>query len=664
MKSSLLAGLVWLLFSAGMATAEYIIIKIDLNKEYLAAGAQGPGMPGVGGPGQGPGPGGNQAFPIPAGGQFPQGTQPGAQPPPPGVNPQPGMVMPGQPGANTEPETPPVWVYAFVELKAKPKFLPAHPNPKLINPFWFVTEVEHQWGKMAIIPRVLLARNEVIFKDSLNKEFLDRLKKEKKTKDVGRFLNLAQWAMVHGQWKSFHTTMDEAQKLDGKHPLVISYNKVKTALKAAPAEEAPTLQPLLADLKNDGYRSVASDMNHYVLYHNMAANPGDDQAVKQRLARMEETLESFYYWFAMQDQVPMPSLPKRRLVAVLVKEPKDFHSKHVYWGSQPMAGDAFTPRRDNIMVLSAGRLDEPYAMLGKNLQSELTKLNVGRDELLSGDIWTVRLKKDQALMQQIPKLALVQTYTLVQKAMEEESERSSITHEGTRQLLYATGLLPRNVLGPEWLPAGLASFFETSPNAFYTSTGLPSWSHLVNFKFFRDTGKLGKPEAALSELITDGYFRRMQQSLDALAEEPEDKEKLAAQAREDTDIARCTAWAFVYYLAQKNELGKLLRFCQEMNNMPRDLEMNERVWQGCFARAFGMADRNDSHCLNLPAFKQFAEGWFAEMSRVTLEMGEVEREMLQWRREAGAPRKTPTTPAMPGPPGIPPMVPASGHKGH
>src|SRR5205807_1275457 len=84
--------------------------------------------------------------------------------------------------------------------------------------------------------------------------------------------------------------------------------------------------------------------------------------------------------------------------------------------------------------------------------------------------------------------AEVQTGALVLRAMEIDGERAAITHNATRQLLFASGLLPRNVAAPEWLQFGLSSFFETpagSPSAsicMASSEYLPAFRDLKNPK--------------------------------------------------------------------------------------------------------------------------------------------------------------------------------------
>ena len=284
-------------------------------------------------------------------------------------------------------------------------------------------------------------------------------------------------------------------------------------------------------------------------------------------------------------------------------------------------------------------------MLEKNLQTEWENLRMNRDELLSGDVWS-RKGANMTPVQLMPKVVYTQIFTVVQRAMEEEAERSTVSHEGTRQLLFASNMLPRNVLGPEWLPAGLSSFFETSPSALYTSTGMPSWGYLTHFKYYRKTGKLGKSPEVLYNLVTDRYFRQARRSAEQVNLESEGKDKTNEKFREDKEIAYCTAWSLIYHLAEQRKLHYLMRFCEEINNLPRDLDIEERTWLGCFARAFEMVDRTDPSLPDMAALQRFADSWYSGMDNVSLELPDMERFLINLRTAQAAvqTKKGPTTP--------------------
>src|SRR5262249_33020260 len=148
-----------------------------------------------------------------------------------------------------------------------------------------------------------------------------------------------------------------------------------------------------------------------------------------------------------------------------------------------------------------------------------------------------------------------------------DGELAAVTHEGTRQLVAATGLLPRNVATPHWLQFGLGSFFETPKGAFWPGTGAPSWTYLVKWKYWDDHKKLGDPQDTLQSVISDKLFRQA----------------LPSKDHAQWNKPRTMAWGLTYFL-MKGRLEKTLRFFKELSELPRDMEFDEDVYVGCFMR--------------------------------------------------------------------------------
>ena len=74
---------------------------------------------------------------------------------------------------------------------------------------------------------------------------------------------------------------------------------------------------------------------------------------------------------------------------------------------------------------------------------------------------------------------------------------ASASHEGTRQIFAETGLLPRNVLAPEWVRFGITALFESPKGPFpgkastlkvamYPGGGGPHWAYMRYFEEMRD----------------------------------------------------------------------------------------------------------------------------------------------------------------------------------
>jgi hypothetical protein len=666
----LLAFAALLVVCAGPVTADYLFIKIDLKKLTFGSGGNAgqPGMPqgmpqglpgggevqpggqpafqpkgfpggmqgfkgGKGGFGFGGGkgmlggmPGGGFAGGMPAGGMPAAGGMGGFAGGMPAAGGMPGGGFAGggpmgpmgpvspdmnnQFGAQGEvdPDISSHIVVAIVELKNTIKPVPGSYNT--------IYEADHYWGRKGRFPLsdkieykpVRMLPNIKEYKKIYGKDLLD-------ANDPSRLVQAATWALCHGLMKEFHNAMTALTKADAKHPAVVNYLRVRADLKRAPDRDDPATQGILNDLKGEQYKVVTSEAGHYGLL-TKSDGPQHQAALKRRLARFEEAFESFFYWFALQENAQQPVVPNHRLYAVLVDSREDFQRLHADWGSQPMVADGFTPRRNNLIIVAARRMDENFTTFDKNVQMLFGKIH--RDDFVSGAVWDrPDAKRDVAAISGIQVLAVMQ------KALEEEGEKASISHEATRQLLYASGMLPRLVNVPEWAQFGLASFFDTPHGALYTGVGLPSWSNLVAFKYFRKTNKLGTKSEALIRTISDRNFRDAAKFELEQKDVPE-KDKKEKQLQDKHDIARGTAWALAYYLLHEKKLPELARYTAELSNLPRDLELDEATLLGCFARAFGLSDAKDPRRLDPRKVSQFADAWFSFMDGVNLEVRDAE----------------------------------------
>jgi hypothetical protein len=623
MKRGLVAPALLLLMGVGPVTADYLFIKIDLNKISFSGAGQ-PGQPGAEG---GMDPNMPPAFGNPQGqmGFNPQG-QPGFQNPQGqmGFNPQAqgmmgGMANMGGEGQMFGPEFSSHVVLAFLELKSAGKPVPQQQSP--------VIEWDHRWGFKGRFPASPLITYTFVKKESVGKAFAKSFSKDvQEAKDPAQLARAADWALTRGLTKEFHNSMAALAKADPKNAAVANYQQLQVELKKTPSADDPATQGILSDLKGEGFRLAISEAGHYGILTRLREAPQNEAVLKRRLMRLEETYENFFNWFALQENAQQPPLPKHRLYVLLLEDKQDFHAKHAWWGGQPMVADSFTPRRDNLIVLSAKRLDENFAIFEKNVQILMTNARVSREELISGRIWDRPEYKNN-----VPGMAGVQTLALMQKAMEEEAERASISHAATRQLLFATGILPRLVNVPEWAQFGLASYFDAPYGALYSGVGLPSWTNLISFKYFRKNNKLGgSAYEALVRTISDRFFRDAQRAEEEFRDSP-DKDKKDDKVKEQTDIARGAAWALSYYILQEKMLPQLTQYTEELNKLPRDLELDERALQACFAKAFNLGDVRDPHRLDPVKTRIFADAWFSSMLQVSLEVGDAEAVLTTYR---------------------------------
>ncbi len=363
-----------------------------------------------------------------------------------------------------------------------------------------------------------------ILAKSFTDEFTPEFNKEKKEKNIETMLRLARWTLSRGHMKRFHEVMDEAAKINDKHVNVKQYQRVKKALEAPFKNQDPAQRDLLDELTRTGYKETQSKKGHYGIYApNLGEDPYAEAAVKRRLNMLEDTLDTFYFWFAVQKELSaQPALPKYRLIAIVAGSKDDFVSRHAQWGSMPRVADGFTPQRDNVIVMSGKpRIDDPnYAELESLITTKLADINtklqpmgfrttVTRENLLSGEIRNLKESGNFAIF-----IGAAQTGVLLAKALEDQAERHTVTNEGVRQLLVASGMFPRSVQVPDWIVEGLAAFFETPAGTAYPTVGDRSCIHLISFKYHRAHGTFGdpvNPAETLQSVISDAYFQKAKQ---------------------------------------------------------------------------------------------------------------------------------------------------------
>src|SRR5262249_13958242 len=147
------------------------------------------------------------------------------------------------------------------------------------------------------------------------------------------------------------------------------------------------------------------------------------------------------------------------------------------------------------------------------------------------------------------------------------------------------------------------------------------------------------PKVALEKTITDQYLK-------AAKDSPEPVVHLKAKA---------TAWGLSYFLAKgPNNLDGLFRYYQELGKLPRDLEFDDDVLKGCFARAFQLADPKDPTKIDPVAFERFAQKWQVFMSQELPELKDVMDEVKKAQTDLKNTASTPSGPPMGGgivPPG-------------
>jgi hypothetical protein len=422
--------------------------------------------------------------------------------------------------------------------------------------------------------------------------------KEKPSAEL--LLELAEWTLEHGLVDKFPLVMAKLIEADKDHPAAVAYQKVKAELDKPLArdEEASNWRNKLLS----GYKVTEDDTHHYAIVHDSATSGLIE--VQSHLELLENSFRGFYYWFALKG-IALP-VPKQRLVAVVTSREKDFKHFQKILTSSPVVVDGFFARRENLAVMASKRQDDTYEQLEKYWKNFEDK-GYRKTDILSGRT-NVGYPSGAHTTQPVT-VHEARMVALMLKALEREAELATVSHEASRQLVFSTGLLPRNVAAPEWLMFGLGSFFETPLQSPWAGIAAPSSYYLPRWHELKAKGFEKKPEDTLTKVVTDAYFR----SLPAQVE----KDSPAHMAYENAvRKARTAAWSLTYFLA-KQKLDGLQQYFKELGKMPRDIELDDEVLLGCFARAFGAVDSHNK--VDKAQLAKLAKEWFSYMDNVKFE---------------------------------------------
>jgi hypothetical protein len=512
------------------ARANYVIIRVITNNKAAApatgsvgtppGGVPMPGMPPMpGGPGGGRPSGAGSMPPMPggpgggrpsgAGGSGPGGGRPsgpGGMPPMPG-----GMPPAGAPAAPPIDLGPNDYVMAAIEVKNF-KIFPNRYDPTVPNAFaWHTFGDKDSYALLFQDGRQI--QYGTIKLDTPEEQYAKKNRAmvgAKRTPD--EVLMLAEWCLSVGLVDRCRDCFEElVRRSDSKDvpprvaKAVAAYRKLAEAM----AADVPNVESGRLWSEQTGLQGRATSP-HYYLIHPGAGTDEEKAQTAKRLALLENQFRTFFLWFAIKGRAL--DLPKEKLVAVVVADGIEFGKAQSELGVRNLVSDGFHAKRDNLLILAPKRTDEASrnfaSLAGEVYQSH------PKETLLKGKYPAKEIKAQAAH----ESWARAQTIALVDAALNEEAMRASISHEGTRQLLAGTGLLPRNVQLPEWLQFGLGALFETPKGpfpsetsqvkvAFWGGSGGVNWAWMRHWEELIAKNKM--PDDALETLvntISDTYF--------------------------------------------------------------------------------------------------------------------------------------------------------------
>jgi len=468
-----------------------------------------------------------------------------------------------------------------------------------------------------------------------------------------------------------------------------AYDKVRAALKkpaTGPADSARwknTLSQLNSTPPGD------QTQGHYCLISWDATT----EERGRRLAQLNANFKAFFLLHATRG-VALP-VPERPLLVVLTQTGGEVRTLLGAVDGMPPVADGFYAPDHDLLVLAPERTDDVGITFARQLQ-QMYGLGISRTMLLEsshhGPFTEIHSRLDLLKGATDPKnpspmssptpvpvkvdpkkkpdprrpddVARMMTWALVERYAQDEAEWAAVSLEGSRQLMYATGQIPRHVAVPQWLSAGAGAYFHRPRGPLYTTKpdgekavatlglttgyGRPNYLRQRQFKELVDRKQLSTdPGVLLRNVVTDAYFAAVREQTDAddpSLPPPPPKKKTppatgtttpmsvptpmtgfpgtpgtgAAAADDATLLARrkreflagkaqATAWSLYYYLA-KNDPAGLDRYLAALNRLPRDLPLDDATRLTTFAKALNLtteAKKTDDR----PTFAEFAAGW-------------------------------------------------------
>jgi hypothetical protein len=270
-------------------------------------------------------------------------------------------------------------------------------------------------------------------------------------------------------------------------------------------------------------------LGHYALVY--WDTPSDE--LQRRAALLEENFRGFYLWHATRGiELPVPETP---LVVVLPRKGAEVLPLALALDAPAdLPADGFYAPEHDVLVLSPERLDGLGQSFIRQAQ-QIYSTGVPRDQLLKGKGPPVHTDgKDGA--KKPDEVAWMQTMALVERFVDENSAVHAVSREGTRQLLYASGQLPRYVNLPEWLASGSINTFARPKDPAFIADEKGKWSVTVatgtgyglpNYvlqRYLRDLAdkKELNPDRAelLKNILSDAYFAGLRDPREANDPDP------------------------------------------------------------------------------------------------------------------------------------------------
>jgi hypothetical protein len=324
--------------------------------------------------------------------------------------------------------------------------------------------------------------------------------------------------------------VDAAANPDPKRPLpdvatrfAKVWAEVSKGMRQAPGQQPEALrwQSILTD---SAATNVRTDRFYSIVYWD-----SPEAEVKRRGEQLNDHMTAFYLLHAVRGvALPVPAKP---FMVVLARDAVHYTTRlRPSLDGLPSQADALYSSEHDIVVLSPEMMDANGPTFHQQLK-QYFRGGLSRDQLLNGQLPKIDATGAHGLRPE--EVARSNTLAFIEKLAMNDTEIAAVSREGTRQLLYATGGLPRHVTLPNWLTQGALNFYTRPRGPAYVSVGedekqkdymtvalstgygVPNYVHQRYFRDLDTHKELNADRAKLLEhVLTDAYFTGLKDGLD------------------------------------------------------------------------------------------------------------------------------------------------------
>ncbi|MCH5376394.1 MAG: DUF1570 domain-containing protein, partial [Planctomycetes bacterium] len=354
--------------------------------------------------------------------------------------------------------------------------------------------------------------------------------------NADEYLDVARWALKHGNLQWFYQAVAKALEADPQHPEANRIRDLKRRINQPLGDWSQQERQLRTVVGNAEMRIEISP--HFILLHDTPAEPqaGEESPrAKERLRLLETVYESFLLRF-YAGGVDL-EIPRERLKVVLFNEHLDFLEFAERLSPSLKSASGFWDGSTNIAFFFDHGTTEDFKLL-QSLAADLQKMKTEGAKMKQSQRPLYKIGDRVFPLKDLARMA--DTVNLLVQLERENNDITVVSHEATHQLAGNTGLLPRHVMVPTWAHEGLATYFESPKDAAWSGIGAVNEERLESYRRL----ERNRMRASIDFTITDRIFD-------------------TAEELEHTLHGYGQSWALTHFLMERH-FGQLMAYYRRL----------------------------------------------------------------------------------------------------